>query len=108
MDKTWQGKRVGVGMLKDAFIRTLVVAEQAGIRALLVHALSKEAKAFYLQWGFHESPVSKRFFQAFQMTTILNHPFCPSSSISHHFFSIPSLHAFTNCYSAKSSSPFFN
>jgi len=54
----WQGKDIGVGMLKDAIMRTLIVAEQAGIRAILVHALSEEAKRFYLHCGFHESPIN--------------------------------------------------
>lgn len=58
VDRHWQGKKIGVGMLKDAILRTLVVAEQAGIRAMLVHALSEAAKQFYLQCGFHESPVN--------------------------------------------------
>lgn len=58
VDRQWQGKQVGVGMLKDAVLRTIAVAEQAGIRALLVHALSEEAKRFYLQCGFHESPTN--------------------------------------------------
>lgn len=58
VEQQWQGKRIGVGMLKDAIIRTLIAAEQAGIRAMLVHALSEEAKRFYLQCGFHESPVN--------------------------------------------------
>ncbi len=58
VDQQWQGKQIGVGMLKDAIIRTLIAAKQAGIRAMLVHALSEEAKRFYLQCGFHESPVN--------------------------------------------------
>jgi predicted N-acetyltransferase YhbS len=58
VDQQWQGLHIGAGMLKDAIMRTLIAAEQAGIRALLVHALSAEAKRFYLQYGFHESPVN--------------------------------------------------
>lgn len=58
VDSRWQEKRIGTGMLKDAILRTLLVAEQAGIRALLVHALSEDAKRFYLRWGFRESPVN--------------------------------------------------
>ena len=42
-------------MLKDAIQRTIIVAEQAGTRALLVHALSDKAKNFYQHYGFHES-----------------------------------------------------
>ena len=59
VDRNWQGKKIGVGMLKDAILRTLIVAEQAGIRAMLVHALSEDAKRFYQQGGFHESPLNE-------------------------------------------------
>jgi len=59
VDQPWQGRKIGVGMLKDAILRTLIVAEQTGIRAILVHALSEEAKRFYLQCGFHESPLNE-------------------------------------------------
>jgi predicted N-acetyltransferase YhbS len=59
VDRRWQGKRIGASMLKDAILRTLIVADQAGIRAMLVHALSEEAKRFYLQCGFHESPLNQ-------------------------------------------------
>jgi len=58
VDVNWQGKKIGTGMLKDAIQRTIIVAEQAGIRALLVHALSDEAKSFYLSCGFYESPTN--------------------------------------------------
>ncbi len=58
VDANWQGKQIGTGMLKDAIQRTLIVAEQAGIRALLVHALSDKARSFYQRRGFHESPTN--------------------------------------------------
>jgi predicted N-acetyltransferase YhbS len=58
VDANWQGKRIGIGMLKDAIQRTIIVAEQAGIRALLVHALSDKARSFYQHWGFQESPTN--------------------------------------------------
>lgn len=58
VDTDWQGKQIGIGMLKDAIQRTAIVAEQAGIRALLVHALSDKARDFYLHWGFHEPPTN--------------------------------------------------
>jgi len=48
----------GKGLLKDAILRTLTVAQQAGIRALLVHAISQEAHDYYVRCGFHESPVN--------------------------------------------------
>jgi len=57
VDKQWQAKGIGKGLLKDALLRTLSVSEQVGIRAVLVHALSEEAKDFYLRHGFAESPI---------------------------------------------------
>ena len=64
VDRRWQGKRVGQGLLKDAVLRTLNVAKQAGIRAIVVHAISESAKAFYRSQGFVESPLN-------QMTLLL-------------------------------------
>jgi hypothetical protein len=34
----------------------LSVANDVGIRGLLVHAISEDAKQFYLKYGFQESP----------------------------------------------------
>ncbi len=58
VDKRFHGKGVGSGMLKDAVLRTMQAAEIAGIRALLVHAISDTAKRFYQRYGFIESPVN--------------------------------------------------
>jgi hypothetical protein len=35
----------------------LQAAEIAGIRAILVHAISEQAKRFYEKWGFVSSPL---------------------------------------------------
>lgn len=48
---------VGRGLLKDAVLRCLAVSKQVGVRALLVHALTDDAKNFYLRFGFLESPL---------------------------------------------------
>ncbi len=56
VDRRWQNRNAGKGLLKDAIQRTVAVSRQAGIRALLVHAISTAAKDFYLRQGFHESP----------------------------------------------------
>lgn len=56
IDKTYQSKGIGVALLQDAVIRTAKAAEIVGIRGLLVHALSVEAKAFYEHHGFVVSP----------------------------------------------------
>ena len=57
VDREYQGTGLGVALLKDALLRTLHAAEIAGIRAVLLHASSEEAKRFYLHHGFAESPV---------------------------------------------------
>ncbi len=57
IDKQYQGKHLGAALLGDAIKRTLLIAEHVGIRGLLIHAISTEAKAFYLQYGFIESPM---------------------------------------------------
>jgi GNAT superfamily N-acetyltransferase len=57
VDETAQGQAIGPAMLRDAVLRTLQAAEIAGIRAILVHAISERAKHFYERWGFAASPV---------------------------------------------------
>jgi GNAT superfamily N-acetyltransferase len=57
VDKSFQGQGVGAGLLGDAVLRTVQAAEVAGIRALLVHAISERAKRFYEAYGFISSPV---------------------------------------------------
>lgn len=52
-----QGRGMGVGMLQDAIRRTLAIAEQAGVRALLTHPIDESAERFYLRFGFEPSPV---------------------------------------------------
>jgi GNAT superfamily N-acetyltransferase len=56
VDRTWQGKGVGAGLLKNAIQRTLNAAEIAGIRAMAVHAKNDAARAFYEHFGFISSP----------------------------------------------------
>jgi GNAT superfamily N-acetyltransferase len=58
VDRAYQGRGIGQGLLRDAILRTLQAAEIAGIRAILVHAISEEANRFYLRHGFVESPVA--------------------------------------------------
>lgn len=52
-----QGMQLGAGLLRDAVDRSLAVAKNTGVRALLVHALHERAKQFYLYFGFQASPV---------------------------------------------------
>lgn len=55
IDMNFQGKRLGCALLKDAMLRTISISLDIGIRALLVHSISEEAKRFYLAFGFQES-----------------------------------------------------
>ncbi len=57
VDRTVQGQAIGSALLRDAVLRTLQAAEIAGIRAILVHAISESAKRFYEKRGFVASPV---------------------------------------------------
>lgn len=57
VDRSWQDRTLGRSLLRDAVLRTLQAAEIGGIRAILVHAISEEAKRFYQRYGFGESPV---------------------------------------------------
>ena len=57
VDLRAQGIQLGAGLLRDAVERSLAVAQNAGVRALLVHALHDRAKQFYLYFGFQASPV---------------------------------------------------
>ena len=65
VDKSSQGRGLGAALLQDAVVRTAQAGGILGIRGLLVHALSIEAKAFYEHHGFVASP-------AHPMTLILS------------------------------------
>lgn len=56
VDHRAQGIKLGVSLLQDAVNRAVAVSQNAGVRALLVHALHDRAKQFYEHYGFQESP----------------------------------------------------
>ena len=57
VDKEYHGRGIGGGLLRDAIMRTVQAAAIGGIRAMLVHAISDEARRFYEHNGFSPSPV---------------------------------------------------
>ena len=57
VDRAFQGRGLGRALLRDAVLRTLQAAAIAGIRALVLHAISDDAKRFYAHCGFTESPL---------------------------------------------------
>ncbi len=56
VDRSVQGRGLGAFLLRDAIVRSLAVAAQVGVRAMLVHALDEGARDFYLHHGFEPSP----------------------------------------------------
>jgi len=52
-----QGQGIGFGLLQDAIRRTVLIAEQAGIRAMLTHPINEESARFYPRFGFIASPL---------------------------------------------------
>lgn len=57
VDRAYHGQGVGRALFRDSALRVMQAAEAIGIRGMLVHAISDEAKAFYLALGFSESPL---------------------------------------------------
>jgi GNAT superfamily N-acetyltransferase len=57
VDSGYQGNKIGIGLLKDAVLRTLQASEHAGIRAIFVHAKDDKARNFYEYFGFEPSPI---------------------------------------------------
>lgn len=56
VDRQAQGVKLGAALLQDAVNRAVVVSQNTGVRALLVHALHQRARQFYEYYGFQESP----------------------------------------------------
>lgn len=55
-----QGRGIGIGLLQDAIRRTRLIAEQAGIRAMLTHPIDENAARFYTRFGFIASPLREQ------------------------------------------------
>jgi predicted N-acetyltransferase YhbS len=56
IDKEWQGQGIGRSLFRDAAIRVSQAAEAIGVRGIVVHAISDEARKFYVAIGFSECP----------------------------------------------------
>ena len=57
VDSAYQKQGLGSALLRDALLRTIAAAQIAGIRAVLLHAMSDDAKRFYERAGFYECPI---------------------------------------------------
>ena len=59
VDRAWQGRGVGRALFRDGATRVLHAADTLGIRGILVHAVSEQARTFYLALGFEPSPLDR-------------------------------------------------
>jgi predicted N-acetyltransferase YhbS len=57
IDISCQGRGLGRALFRDAAFRVVRAADTIGIRGIIVHAISTEAKSFYLALGFNESSI---------------------------------------------------
>lgn len=57
VEGAYQERGLGRALMQDASRRVLQAAEIIGIRAIVIHAISEDAKAFYLALGFEVSPL---------------------------------------------------
>jgi GNAT superfamily N-acetyltransferase len=55
--RSHQRRGLGRALFQDAASRVLRAGETIGLRGLLVHAISEEARAFYLRLGLTASPL---------------------------------------------------
>jgi GNAT superfamily N-acetyltransferase len=54
--RAYQGRGLGRAMFRDAAQRVAGAADTIGIRGIIVHAISEEARQFYIALGFDPSP----------------------------------------------------
>jgi GNAT superfamily N-acetyltransferase len=59
VDRAHQGQGLGVSLLQDALLRSEQAAGTVGVRAVLVQAIDRSARSFYLRFGFSPSPVDE-------------------------------------------------
>ncbi len=59
VDRRYQSRGYGRGLIRDAARRVAVAADQIGIRGLIVHAINEEARLYYLKRGFLPSPTNE-------------------------------------------------
>jgi GNAT superfamily N-acetyltransferase len=56
VDLHYARQGIGAGLPKDAIKRAFLIAEQAGVRAIITHPLDHDADRFYTRFGFAPSP----------------------------------------------------
>jgi predicted N-acetyltransferase YhbS len=56
VDHAYQGRGLGRALFRDGARRVAQAADAIGIRGIVVHAISEEARTFYLALGFDPCP----------------------------------------------------
>lgn len=56
VDRAHQGRGIGRALFRDSARRVAYAAGAIGIRGMVVHAISEEARKFYIALGFEPSP----------------------------------------------------
>lgn len=56
VDRRHQRRGLGRSLVQDVMLRCIAAADEIGVRVLLVHAKNEQAKQWYEQYGFEESP----------------------------------------------------
>jgi GNAT superfamily N-acetyltransferase len=76
VDRKHHNQGLGSALLRDALLRSVHIARDAGVFAILVHALHEQAKQFYLSRGFVQSPLQPMALMMTMATvqTILTEP----------------------------------
>lgn len=59
IDQSLQRSGLGRALVRDASLRVIAAAQTIGVRGMLVHALSAQARAFYVRVGFDPSPLDE-------------------------------------------------
>lgn len=59
VDVCTQGHHFGKWLLQDAVLRISHLADQVGIKAIMVHTIDDQARAFYEHFGFVQSPIAE-------------------------------------------------
>ena len=57
VDRSYQGHGLGKALLRDAILRMLQAADIVGVKAMLAHAISEDAREFYIAHDFLGSPM---------------------------------------------------
>lgn len=57
IDRSYQGQGWGAELLRASLLSAVSAGQGIGARVMLVDAISKDALAFYLRFGFRPSPV---------------------------------------------------